>query len=56
MQRAYDNIIHDVAIQKLHVIFVWIERDWLEKTDLRITACSTWLTKTDTQFDYCITS
>ena len=26
------------------------------KTDLRITACSTWLTKTDTQFDYCITS
>jgi len=38
MQRAYDQAVHDVAIQKLPVIFCLDRAVLLVKTDLRITA------------------
>ena len=29
MQRAYDQVIHDVALQNLNVVFCLTEEDWL---------------------------
>lgn len=40
MQRAYDQVIHDVAIQKLPVIFCLDRPDWWVTTTLRIMGCT----------------
>jgi 1-deoxy-D-xylulose-5-phosphate synthase len=42
MQRAYDQVIHDVAIQSLPVIFCIDRGDWLEKMALHIMVFSIW--------------
>lgn len=43
MQRAYDNIIHDVAIQKLNVVLCLDRAGLVGKTVLPITGLSIWL-------------
>ena len=44
MQRAYDQVIHDVAIQNLHVVFVWTEAASWAPTVPPTTGCTTWPT------------
>ena len=41
LQRGYDNIIHDVAIQHLPVVFAWIAPGWWARTARRTWACTT---------------
>ena len=36
MQRAYDQVVHDVALQNLHVVFVSIVADWQVLMDQHI--------------------
>jgi 1-deoxy-D-xylulose-5-phosphate synthase len=42
MQRAYDQLIHDVALQKLHVVFCLDRVVWLVPMGLHITGHSIW--------------
>lgn len=42
MQRAFDNVIHDVAIQRLPSSSVWIGAAWWARTVRRTTGRSIW--------------
>ena len=40
-QRAYDQIVHDVALQRLPVVLAWTGRGSWARTAPRTTVCST---------------
>lgn len=42
LQRAYDQVIHDVALQKLPVIFVWTVLVWWDRMGLHTMAFLIW--------------
>ncbi len=41
LQRAYDQIVHDVCLQRLNVVFAMDRAGWSVTTARRTTACST---------------